>query len=127
MYIIFGTLWANSNISSTTLKHECGHSIQERILGPFYLGFVAFPSAYYCYFGDYRDEFDQSLKEKMYFLVYQAGNLAAKLAVAIGLAVTGLTGVVVAVLVIAVGALFIQTLVEKFDSFWETQKERWIS
>ena len=62
-----------------------------------------------------------------YFLVYQAGNLVAKLAVAIGLAVTGLTGVVVAVLIIAVGALFIQTIVEKFDSFWETQKERWIS
>ena len=62
-----------------------------------------------------------------YFLVYQAGNLVAKLAVAIGLAVTGLTGVVVAVLIIAIGALIIQTLVEKFDSFWETQKERWIS
>ena len=64
---IFGTIWAKSDISSTTLQHEYGHSIQERILGPRYLGFVAFPSAYYCNFGDYRDESDQSLREKMYF------------------------------------------------------------
>ena len=47
---MFGTIWAESNISATTLKHEYGHSVQERILGPAYLFTVAVPSvAYYWY------------------------------------------------------------------------------
>ena len=47
---MFGTIWAESNISDTTLKHEYGHYIQERILGPAYLFTVAVPSATYYWY-----------------------------------------------------------------------------
>ena len=47
---VFGTVWAESNTSSTILKHEYGHSIQEGFLGLSYLVSVAIPSvAYYWY------------------------------------------------------------------------------
>ena len=47
---ILGTIWAESDISSTTLKHEYGHSVQERLMGPSYLTKVALPSGlYYLY------------------------------------------------------------------------------
>ena len=47
---MFGTIWAESNISETTLRHEYGHSVQERILRKKYLSTVAIPSvSYYWY------------------------------------------------------------------------------
>lgn len=41
---IFGTICLNDSEDETTLKHECGHSIQERILGPLYIPRIAIPS-----------------------------------------------------------------------------------
>ena len=46
----FGTIWLNSDNGSDDLKHEYGHSIQERIMGTAYWYKIAIPSvAYYCY------------------------------------------------------------------------------
>ena len=45
-----GTIWAETSIDETTLKHEYGHSIQERLMGPRFISTVGIPSvAYYCY------------------------------------------------------------------------------
>ena len=44
---ILGTIWAESDISEIDLRHEYGHSIQERFLGPLYLFTVAVPSVLY--------------------------------------------------------------------------------
>ncbi|QVK19272.1 hypothetical protein KHQ81_06125 [Mycoplasmatota bacterium] len=41
---IFGTVWLNDSEDKSTLKHEWGHSIQERILGPLYIPRIAIPS-----------------------------------------------------------------------------------
>jgi RHS repeat-associated protein len=54
---IFGTIFLNTyevNNSSgyRTLNHEWGHSVQERIMGAFYIPFVAVPSVTYYMFGD---------------------------------------------------------------------------
>ena len=40
----FGTIWLNSNNGSDDLKHEYGHSIQERIMGTAYWYKIAIPS-----------------------------------------------------------------------------------
>ena len=46
----FGTIWLNSDNGSDDLKHEYGHYIQERIMGPAYWYKIAIPSVvYYCY------------------------------------------------------------------------------
>lgn len=47
---IFGTIWAESGITSETLKHEFGHSAQERFMGVSYILKVAIPSAAYCWY-----------------------------------------------------------------------------
>ena len=47
---MFGTIWAESGVSSETIKHEFGHSVQERFMGSSYIFSVAIPSvSYYCY------------------------------------------------------------------------------
>ena len=47
---MFGTIWAETGIDQTALKHEYGHSIQERIMRQAYLCTIAIPSvAYYWY------------------------------------------------------------------------------
>lgn len=49
------------------LNHEYGHSIQQMLLGPLSYGiFVAFPSAYYCFTGDYINH-PNPLHDKMYY------------------------------------------------------------
>ena len=51
-FSLFGTIWAESNISATDLKHEYGHSVQEHLLGASYLMAVGIPSVSY-YWYDY--------------------------------------------------------------------------
>ena len=63
----FGTLWLNSDNGETAIKHEYGHSIQERLLGILYWPVVAIPSIIYNEFGDYQNENKQSLRDKMYY------------------------------------------------------------
>ena len=43
----FGTIWANAFSDPNTVKHEYGHSIQERILGISYWTRIAIPSMLY--------------------------------------------------------------------------------
>ena len=38
-FSVLGTIWAEENISQTILKHEYGHAVQERILGPIVIPF----------------------------------------------------------------------------------------
>lgn len=47
---MFGTIWAESKIDATTLRHEYGHSVQEKLLGPAYLFNVAVPSVVYYWY-----------------------------------------------------------------------------
>lgn len=45
-----GTIWAESYTDETTLKHEYGHSVQERFLGAKFISTIAIPSvSYYWY------------------------------------------------------------------------------
>ena len=47
----FGTLWLNNtDVDIIDVKHEYGHSIQERMLGPLYWTNVAIPSAAYYFY-----------------------------------------------------------------------------
>ena len=46
----FGTIWLNSDNDSFDLKHEYGHSIQERIMGPAYWYKIAIPSVLYYWY-----------------------------------------------------------------------------
>ena len=46
-FSILGTIWAESGVSEETIKHEYGHSIQERLLGPLYITNIAIPSVIY--------------------------------------------------------------------------------
>ncbi len=42
--VTFGEFIFLNKYNETTLKHEQGHRIQSRILGPFYIFFIGFPS-----------------------------------------------------------------------------------
>ena len=56
-----------SGFTAQDLNHEFGHSVQERLLGPFgYAIFVAVPSATYNRTGDYIKE-REPLQSKMYY------------------------------------------------------------
>ena len=50
---ILGTIWLGTNFSlgkDSVIRHEFGHSVQERLLGPSYLTTIAIPSiSYYMY------------------------------------------------------------------------------
>ena len=48
---IFGTIWFEPGLGATTLRHEYGHSIQERILGVSYLSTIAIPSVLNYFYG----------------------------------------------------------------------------
>jgi len=50
----FGTIWLK-NGDETTIKHEYGHSIQERLLGPLYWTTIAIPSVTFNKFGSNKD------------------------------------------------------------------------
>ncbi len=43
-FTIAGTVWAQNGIGLDTLRHEYGHTVQEKILGPLYLTRIAIPS-----------------------------------------------------------------------------------
>ena len=67
-FSILGTIWAEPSITNITLKHEYGHSVQERLLSfPAYLVVVAIPSAFNCHFGRYLHETNGIIRERMYF------------------------------------------------------------
>ncbi|MBR3864974.1 MAG: RHS repeat-associated core domain-containing protein [Clostridia bacterium] len=51
----FGTIWSNESDDATTIMHEYGHSVQERLLGLFYWPRIAIPSMVYSNFGNYND------------------------------------------------------------------------
>jgi len=50
----FGTIWLKSG-GETTIKHEYGHSIQERMLGLFYWPNIAIPSVIYNKYDEIMD------------------------------------------------------------------------
>ena len=54
-FSIFGTIWAESNIDEEVLKHEFGHSVQERFMGAAYGYKIAIPSVIY-YWYDYATD-----------------------------------------------------------------------
>ncbi len=69
---IGGTIFLNiSEVNDTygeeTINHECGHGVQERVLGAGYLILVAIPSAYYCEFGDYRSVSNDIISDRLYY------------------------------------------------------------
>ena len=58
---IFGTIWAdNSRLTSDDIKHEYGHSVQERIMGINYYTTVALPSAATCLYDQYINRISES-------------------------------------------------------------------
>ena len=53
---IFGTIWAESDIVFNDIKHEFGHSAQERFLGPMYLCTIVVPSVLNYFYGSNKQE-----------------------------------------------------------------------
>lgn len=47
----FGTIWNGGQNDGNDIKHEYGHSIQERILGPAFYSRIAIPSVITCLCG----------------------------------------------------------------------------